>query len=1479
MEIEHQQDTLAAIKKTLLKSKSLENEQLLSILLDQYKTIFGSVSTTKGNTEYRTLACDTLSIWITRSLQFLGKNEDKLKCFTNFLSEQEADFIFHYVIDFWNDSGAALGNALKELFVKMISFLTVILTHDVRSELLEKWLITALALPYSMRALYFMVEHLHKHIDNKYFILEHKPTFVVDCLENISLRALGSIIGKSVFIVLKHVYVESEETQWMELWRNQVILCLKDETLRKGIESYLLPYLFQISKSATIDFLQEVIGLGDISILLSSLKVAQESGILIEPFMEIDSKTCKPLFDIKEINKLLHVSNPAYRIGAFQLLVSSPKLSKAIPSCVYDNIIESLDVIFTDTDLESRSDIYAYFKRFVYRVKDSTYALKRDADSLTKKNFLKFEEEIKAKLLDVEKSRQFFTSLLTYIQSCLTPSSSYLKKEMAFKLLIVLVKSGLDANIDVKFIEKTKSVNFAYSISIYDGNVTRLAIDNITDNFEDIRSYSTEIITMSPFKLEDSIDMDLLETRALEMLCDIKGKDVDSGARFLKFFFNYYQYQNNIKRCEEIMALLLNKIDISLNKANENIAIACVSYSIQGYFAALKFIFEIIDFKKCNSFLVELNAIDRLISASAKIWEVVKVILKHDSPEGIFLEEFQSKYTPEMEAKYGKGSQVILSYAWRSIKESSNMIDVLLKLKNSPFSNEQILQVGPLLLEQLATIRHRGAFSSVYPTFISCCRICTTRDSLSKTPELWLNENLNLIQARSKYITRRSAGIPFLITAVLSSNKKLVKSTFYKLLEVAKMPVEEENAVLENVNLPQVNAFNCIKTIFIDASLSEESISYVDEAFALTLSSFASPFWAIRNCAVMLFTALQNRLFSSKKVRANYMTSYPARLFFEKFDSIHSLFLNTLKESVDNGLSNQSEIEKVFPILTIMGRLEPTPGYNGLADFIPVIIAILENKIWKLREMAARSLPSLVSSSATFKIILSQLINNIQTDSTNFNKMHGSLLAIREMITKFQALSSNETTNDIDSLLKEDGDCRQQILSKLSSVTNEINSYPIKMTYFQILKLVDFNSATPGVQTLFSWFYQNNKIDDRLDGGKQLALKELSEILYNFENSNRTSLIESSLSSTLYEVQLSCIDHFLGNIDNLTQEEQYLMIDKIWSIIENQNVWKYVKSQGLKLLKELLVVIEGSEIITDIEQRTNRLIDLHDAEFNEDIKLSVVETLGSYIARLMTVDEMKYVKLYNIWQGYIKSMISDDLEFIIRDSALKSLLAFDKVYRVNGKNKEIQVNVEGYLFQFLTDDDENIQKTVSEHISKYILKLSGMEVVPIVVQKLMVEYFATFKEITLLEQLINHEGIRFYDLKSCIGEILEVDSLLFGSEKDNIERNPITKVNELVFLINNTEMKTHKQLFSKIGAKIQQNIEDLVAFIKTSDVVDGCFGIFSNEALFDFISCQIILYNCLKINDLVDYDIVNFKELLQRPTMYTHPVVITSLEN
>ncbi|GMG27455.1 unnamed protein product [Ambrosiozyma monospora] len=679
------EQSLKSLKTHLIKSKKL-NKDDLPFLTSVYSSILESIKLCEGLGGYRTLACDTLAIWLVRVTTLCSSDENYKKISKTTVSLEDINFLYGYVIDFWNDSGVALGNSLKELFMKLVQFLNVVYTTDkdqeIKVNLFRSWLVESLRLPNNKKVLYFMIENLIKEVKQIDFVVQQRPTFIRDSLNQIGVNALSNYIGKTLYLVLRLMYTDSKsadkDVKWLSVWNNDVINALKNPSLRKPVELYLLPPLFKVSTPATIMFIKNASS--EDFIFLGIIKIAQELSVIDEAFSST-KESSEPLLPISKLEQLLSSSNDQLRLAALSILTSSPKASRAINPQVYSILLKHIESNFVEVDLETRNSLYSTLKSFILRIRDSTYPLHRDAIKLTKKDAVRFEFEIKDKYAQIEKGKAFLIELFELCCCNITPGSSYQRVSFAYKLLECLIKSGLDDRVgEVKQFDKHKHVDFVFQVKLYDEKLIRLLVDNICNDFEDIRIQSTEMLELLPsnLKLDQFVDLQMVTERAFEMLQDLRGKSVDSGSRFLQFLVHYYQNkaEDNIQ-VEAIFQFLVDKLNDGVAIAENDFLIAAYQHSIQGYFAAFKHIFQVYKFSNSEN---EVSLIGELLKLSSRSWDTVKEMLQNDSPEGNIpkLLAPETEKTRELEAKYGKKPQVLLSYSWRSLKESTNMVDVLL---------------------------------------------------------------------------------------------------------------------------------------------------------------------------------------------------------------------------------------------------------------------------------------------------------------------------------------------------------------------------------------------------------------------------------------------------------------------------------------------------------------------------------------------------------------------------------------------------------------------------------------------------------------------------------------------------------------------------------------------------------------------------------------------------------------------------------
>ncbi|OWB62444.1 hypothetical protein B5S29_g3373 [[Candida] boidinii] len=1589
-------DDLLSLKSYLISNKYqhfVEDDNQIFLLDSVFPQIFNSLKNSEGLSDYRVIACDCLSIWILRSNQIISNKSASSAIeynylLSNLLDEETLTFLYQYVIDFWSDAGSSLSNALKDMFSKLlilINNLNFNNKENFKNNLIKNWLINIFNnLSYTTRVYYFMVENLSKNLlDEPDFVLNYNKNFLTNSIKIMYSSTLANISSKAIQTVLKNLYSSryektSKDLEWLNIWCNTVIENLYDDNLKKNISIYLLPYLFKISKTSTIKFISIIkenvnnnsnkIGNEDekdISLLLECLKIAQELAIIVEPF-DID-QNIEPIISIKDLKLLLINENPFFRISSLSLLTFSPKNSKIIKPYIFNIIYEFLPILFIENDIEIRNILFSILKNFIIRIRDSSYSINRELINLNKKlnkknlndNELLLIDNLKISLNDYQK---FLIKLIDLVHLNLLPGLSYQKISFALKLLNCIIKSGLDNRINKKHLEKNH-IDYPFNIEIYNKDLFRLLLDNISDEFNDIRQTSTEILNMSPvsiseiFKEVDDInnnnvnselnELDLYFNRSELMIKDIKGRKGDSGARFFQLLFQNYQSNNEISKCLDILNTLTSNLKNSIDYLESNLVFAIYKENIHGYYSSLRFIFEIIEFDKFINYSAIandtlLNLVNNWIELIIKNWELTKFFLQNDSPEGfdnLKIEPSEADEIKKLIENYGPITQILSSYSWRSMKESSSLLkEIFDKSPSNYFKIDQVSSIGgEILIEQLSTIRHRGAFSSVYPTFISCCIRCKTYGK-SDIVKQWLDDCIdNILKLKyNQYITRRSAGIPFLITAILTSeveyNKKtkkfsldLIEYTIDKLLNISKLTIDsiesgdikndstQKNEVvvkLDKIDLPQVNAINCIRSIFIESSLSDVSIFFIDKVLDLCLNQFDSPIWSIRNCSVMLFSALQNKLFGCKKRKKmnlnsedsvksltiysitnietlNNLPTVSSRLFFSKFKDIKEILFKNLKGSIQDTNKDNENIERIFPILTVLSRLEATNNYTGLVEFKPLIFKCLENKIYKVREMASKSLPCIITDDEIL-LTCSELIEQAVT-TRDMNKCHGYIFAIKELI-----LRSISRKDEIDST---ENNLSSELINKIYSyfgefINNDINpKYPIILLYLQIVAILnDYKQVDNKViDQLGNWFINENLTSFELNGAKQLSLSISCDILLNTyinrrdNNNNSTTttieFIEFAINSDYFEVVLKLIEICNLKIEYLSNDIVKLLIEYLWKIILNENEWSFTKSRSLDLLKNLLLMNNNTLDIThqseeeDNDHFTKKILvltKLIEESDNEDIKCNCLETLSPFIYYYLVKLEFNDNKFgfFDKWIKNVEKFNNDDNSFNFRKSSIKSLIL---MLNLMLENKEFKFNSSEYygscifqLFSFLFDDDENLRNMSSIFISKKLMNLK-FSVLPISVIKNFNNFIQDQFNTELLTKLINNYNL-FNEINKNyenFSKLFIEDYLLFTIEKQNLYKNQIELnniKNSLLLSLSKKDKTSNKLIMRSINSdRIQSTLISIYDTVKTQDI-DGAFGWTDDEDIFNTISC------CL--SDCATYDEItkekNFVEVANK---------------
>ncbi len=208
-------------------------------------------------------------------------------------------------------------------------------------------------------------------------------------------------------------------------------------------------------------------------------------------------------------------------------------------------------------------------------------------------------------------------------------------------------------------------------------------------------------------------------------------------------------------------------------------------------------------------------------------------ILESECPEGNFVENCDGSSDPQAQ----------LLCAWRASKELSLLLAAIFDLSPDLLDLNQTRAVVEFFSKVLISTVHRGAFEQAFAGFARIC-VHLWRDSSKqwrqKIAQDLLDEALDSICRYEFCATRRGAGVPFLVQALVSAAASSVqtKRAFEALLLAG---ANKESAGM------RTQAYNILRALYANNTLGEEVCCYVESGLKIALQGFKSATWAVRS--------------------------------------------------------------------------------------------------------------------------------------------------------------------------------------------------------------------------------------------------------------------------------------------------------------------------------------------------------------------------------------------------------------------------------------------------------------------------------------------------------------------------------------------------------------------------------------------------------------------------------------------------------
>lgn len=512
-------------------------------------------------------------------------------------------------------------------------------------------------------------------------------------------------------------------------------------------------------------------------------------------------------------------SNDETRIMCLRIIVEVYKTTEPFTA---GELKEILSFLWYNTNCQCpsmRQQIVAFMTKAFQRIEASYAIAIKHADTPTVNNYIEF--LMKLKSLCVEN---------------IFDGANFSRRSISLNLLLQTIKI-------LSRIQHTKPK------LIWTEDCLQTLLVTLSDTYEANKILANDIVKYCPTNLVPSI-IDFKD-EIKKLATSVKPNDSQTAAYKLEYCcivgWYFESRLDAVLWCEELLR-------IGLEMAKESLLKAARCNPLYGLVFCIKHLLAKVDMKRCE-FKEWRPFCQRFLVLSKELLKVVGPIVNSSSPEGHLPNDFSelNYFLPEECSDDGAAAtnpnkilsptnnmdndqslkttpQMVLLCAWRTVKEVSLLLgDITLEApiihadSDGLITIEEILGIGNLFQEMLAETKHRGAFEQAYVGFSKLCvRLWRSNEpALHSCPMQWLHGLIDLISGHEesssdtlKYdkicATRRSAGVPFMIQALITSELQVCSSTglhycMRHLIDLCKTSQNPE---------PRTHALNILRALF-----------------------------------------------------------------------------------------------------------------------------------------------------------------------------------------------------------------------------------------------------------------------------------------------------------------------------------------------------------------------------------------------------------------------------------------------------------------------------------------------------------------------------------------------------------------------------------------------------------------------------------------------------------------------------------------
>ncbi|KAG5930390.1 hypothetical protein E4U42_001636 [Claviceps africana] len=1281
----------------------------------------------------------------------------------------------------------------------------------------------------------------------------------------------------------------------IEVWHQWLLDFLTEEpALLESIKNYIFLPLFKADRSEALRFLRHisqdraVSGSADVNmdipalLQLAALETGKRIGLVEEPAIGGDNDDASDTSSITLQENVLEsvLSHPSHDVRslALSLLVTSPSTTRPYSPKAFELLKKHLSTFFADPDAKFRVDVSAKARDMFKRVRGAIHVLKRSIPRsrakaqkanardpvpahgsivsepiLYRSNLISLPELQLTYCLDYHV--QFLHWYIAFLCHELVPTASYQRHIAGLKALMYIIRMEGDGSKTWETVDDQELF-----FDRLDSRWARALFDLVMDPFEDVRDmaatslakcyadgrYRRLNLTGSEITGTPLHEIRDLSRRANELARRTARADHSDGAS--KASQLLCRFLESGEERLRMLSHMVEQLSLKTSMAEQDLGRAVVDSPLHGDFASLCHTWQVVSEIQLSP--SEADDARRLqldiVSCCERAWRAVRDILCDDSPEG--------HLPQELEEVDGLDTKDLLSYSFRAVHESSNLMrTMILTIANRGRegriipSKEVFERIGNLTFTQLASLRHRGAFTTVSATFATCCQQ-TKHLELEEMEmpllQVWYDGTMKAIYSQAS-TTRRSAGIPSMITGILAANG--ASPTFDQVMDTLMTIASKEARVSETdgSNLPQVHAYNCLKDIFKNSlltSLGNKSESYLPPCLELAARGLRSEVWAIRNCGLIFLRSLIDNLFGTHESKTTIEAGWDGRanrIHYHRYPNLPAVLKNLLQSghSILNQPASASAgsaaAESVFPALDIVRRAGPP---DLLRDEIQVDVAVyLSSPVWHVRDMAARTLCSCLLHKRWLEVLRQTFDTAMADRSKNKqNHIHGTLLTLKFVIERLNEVAHDEFIGDLGQL--------ESFLSRMKMDDSFSHCPDIIAAYLEVinvtwaiqttnkLPLSSFPAATPKHIDSALFKMQKAVHDVYVLSGASDPLVQLRSLLRSRDIGLDGLVAALETSSKIYNPKTCnadmlpplCILYIDTCLETTYSAAQVLAIENLTDVMDELLARRAVDNDD-DVLQQALV-----RLWTRLPSRT----------MNPALSHAVIRVSGCIAAASISTDCRRTPIDLHAWGVIMADATLDDKTFDTRLAASLSLRSFFAAQSPL-LPQEHHLPALLALYDALNDDDDQVRDVAAGATQMLLLSHA---LVPLEAASRLLHFLTghfgqspLFRSI-VADRLVGHRGTwpspdrsppAWEPAKTQLDRVMRFDDSLFAVEEQNLFVDEVRETTRWV----DAFCRLHdRALTDRLAGWVHDGLVHLATL--AADTEDGPLGWASDPAVF-----------------------------------------------